>query len=91
VILKSSTNTGVIYAQNDTDDIAIAGGRLYTDYGSFYDPESGSLLGSFYSSGTTLAQGSIAIDSSLGLAFILEGYWGSDNYQLQAFNLSDSS
>ena len=100
-LLNSTAQSGLIYAQNNTDDVQIAGGRLYTSFGQAVDPESGSLLGTFYSTGTTVAQGSVTVDTALGKAFVLEGSAGafggatgtisSTTAQLGAFNTSDFS
>jgi hypothetical protein len=89
VTAKSSTYSTLTYANSNTDEVQIVGGNMYTDYGQVVNPETGTLLDTFYSSGTAAAQGSIAIDSTLGLAFILEGYYGSTQYQLGAFDLSN--
>ena len=88
VTLQSSTFSDLTYAQNDTDEAQIVAGRLYTDYGQVVDPESGALLGTFYPTGASRAQGSITIDTNLGRIFFL---YGSDNnfYDLQPFNLAD--
>jgi len=93
---SSSTNR---YASNNNDDVQIVGNTLYTDYGQGVDRETGALLGTFYSSGTTVAQGAITVDTSLGKAFILEGSgnaWGTPspgNFSavLGAFNTADYS
>lgn len=99
VSTKSSTNnSNLTYAANNTDDVQLVGGTLYTSYGMGVDAETGTKLGSFYSSGTTPAQGSIAVDSAQAKAFILNGY--SDyadsgvplqNATLYAFNTADYS
>ncbi|KAA6457573.1 transcription factor [Acidobacteria bacterium AB60] len=77
------------YASQNNNEITVVNGSLYTDFGQVYNAEDATLLGSFYSSGSVLAQGSTAVDSTLGLAFVLEGGWYSDGFQLQAFRLSD--
>lgn len=81
------------YASSTYDEMQIAGGRLYTDFGTVYDPESGSLLGTFYRSGTTAAGGTTIADTTLGKAFVLESVAanasaGTGN-QIQIFNTSD--
>jgi hypothetical protein len=96
---SSNSSANLLYANNNTDDVQLTGGRLYTSFGQAVDPESGALLGTFYSSGTQGAQGSISVDPTLGKAFILEGsgsaYGGSASTiggspaQLAAFNTSD--
>lgn len=84
--------SGFTYAANGTNEMQIAGGVLYTDYGRAFDAEFGSLLGTFYASGTTAATGPTVADTTLGLAFILDSssssYYGSNN-QIQIFNLSN--
>jgi len=89
--LKASSNTSLSYASQNNDEIQIANGLLYTDFGQVENAETGALMGTFYTSGTTAAQGSTAVDSTLGLAFVLEGYYESTQYQLQAFDLSNFS
>lgn len=99
VSVKSTTNSSLNYATNTTDDVQLVGGRLYTSYGQADDPETGALIGTFYSSGTTPAEGSVAVDATLGKAFILEGSenawnssgWGTATVQLAAFNTADFS
>ena len=83
-----SYNNNQYAAQND-NEIEVVNGSLYTDFGQVYNAEDATLLGSFYSSGSMLAQGSTTVDTTLGLAFVLEGGWSSDAFQLQAFKLSD--
>jgi trimeric autotransporter adhesin len=84
--------SGFDYATATNDQIQIADGLLYTDFGQAFDAESGDLLGTFYSSGTTVAEGPTVADTTLGLAFILDNSLGeayeSDN-QVQTFNLSN--
>jgi trimeric autotransporter adhesin len=89
--LKTTGPANLSYASQNNNEMEIANGRLYTDFGQVDDPETGAVLGTFYSGGTTAAQGSTTVDTNLGLAFVLEGYWGSEQFQLQSFNLSDFS
>jgi hypothetical protein len=99
VTQKSSTNSSLSYASSNTDDVQIVGNTLYTDYGQGVNAETGALLSTFYSSGTTVAQGAITIDTSLGKAFILEGSAGAfggtgsgvASAVLGAFNTADYS
>ena len=77
------------YASQNNNEITVVNGSLYTDFGQAYNAEDATLVGSFYSSSSVLAQGSTAVDTPLGLAFVLEGGWFSDSFQLQAFRLSD--
>jgi uncharacterized repeat protein (TIGR01451 family) len=70
----------------------VAGGHLYTDSGQVFDAESGSLLGTFYSTGTNVASGPTTADTTLGKAFILDnsgGYEYEGYNQIQVFNTSD--
>jgi trimeric autotransporter adhesin len=96
ITLKFSTSAGENTAQNNVDDIQFANSALYTSYGQAINPENAAVLGTFYSSGTTAAQGSIAVDTTLGKAFFLENEdtdfvigTGFSTYQIGAFNLSD--
>jgi len=87
----TTVNSGNTYASNANDEMQIAGGKLYTDTGKVFDPESGSLLGTFYLNGTTPASGPTTADTTLGKAFVLDGspgiYLGYN--QIQTFNISD--
>jgi hypothetical protein len=87
---KAASNSGS-YSSYSNDDLQIAGGRLYTDNGRVYDPESGSLLGTFYSTGTTVASGPTVADTTLGKAFMLDttAAYSSTYNQIQIFNLID--
>jgi hypothetical protein len=67
-------------------------GRVYLDSGQVLDAASGSLLGSFYLSPNTLAQGPFVSDSTLKKDFVLadpSNYSFDTSYELQAFNESD--
>jgi hypothetical protein len=82
--------TTASFASYYFDEMQLANGRVYSDAGGVYDAESGSLLGTFYTSGTTVAGGPTAVDTTLGRAFILDGGAGTYAYnQIQAFNTSD--
>jgi len=89
--LKASSTTELPYAEQLLDEIEIVNGRLYTDLGQIADPETGAVLGNFYSSGTVVTQGSTTVDGTLGLAFVLESneFGPLDQFQLQSFHLSD--
>lgn len=84
--------SGFTYASYSSNEMQIAGGTLYTDSGHAFDAESGTLLGTFYQTGTTVAQGPTVADTSLGLVFTLDSSSsisnGNDN-QIQVFNLSN--
>jgi trimeric autotransporter adhesin len=60
---------------NGTDGTAVQidNGRAYLDSGIVLDAEAGTQLGTFYSSGTTVATGPMVSDSTLGKNFILLG------------------
>ena len=87
----ASSSTNANYTNYSSPEIQIAGGRLYTDFGQVFDAESGSLLGSFYSSGTNLASGAVTADTTLGRAFVLDqsAQYTYNYNQIQTFNLSD--
>ncbi|MDR3740791.1 MAG: IPT/TIG domain-containing protein [Terracidiphilus sp.] len=89
--LKGTAANGT-YANSYNDDLLVAGGRTYTDYGSVYDADAGALLGNFYVTGTTVAQGPATADTTLGSAYILDNPQGysnlSSNAQIQVFSLA---
>lgn len=96
ITLKFSTSAGENTAGSNIDDVQLANGSLYTSYGQAINPENAAVLGTFYPSGTTAAQGSIAVDTTLGKAFFLEDTTtnfaigsGFSTYQIGAFNLSN--
>jgi hypothetical protein len=84
--------SGFTYANYSSNEMQIAGGKLYSDFGQAFDAESGDLLGTFYATGTTPAEGSTFADATLGLVFTLDnsvnGVYGNYN-QIQTFNLSN--
>lgn len=88
----ASGPSGFTYANYSSNEMQIAGGMLYTDFGQAFDAESGALLGTFYLTGTTAAQGPTFADTTLGLVFTLDSPSGA-NYgsynQIQTFNLSN--
>jgi hypothetical protein len=74
-------------------ELQVDNGRAYLDRGLVLDAEAGTLLGTFYTSGTTVAMGPMISDSTLGRNFILEStanYGGgfSASTQIQAFDES---
>jgi hypothetical protein len=77
------------YGSYNNDDLQVAGGRTYTDFGQIFDAESGSLLGSLYSSGSNLAQGPTFADTTLGKAFVLDTASSYGASQIQVFSTSD--
>ena len=90
---KGTTATNGTYSTYGVDDLQVAGGRTYTDLGTVYDAEAGALLGTFYVTGSVVAQGPTVADTNLGKVFMLDnpqGYVYSYGYsQIQAFNISD--
>ena len=62
-------------------------GRLYLSNGQVLDASTGSLLGTFYSSATTAANGPVVSDSTLGRAFIGQTYFSASG-QVLAFDES---
>ncbi len=90
-LTQKGTASNGSYGSYSGDDLQVAGGKAYTDFGTVYDAEAGSLLGSFYVTGTTTAQGPTVADTTLGLVFILDtssGYSYNSGNQIQSFNLS---
>lgn len=88
--LKTTATNGT-YSSNYSDDLQAIGGRIYTDAGYVYDVESGSLLGTFYNTGTSVASGAIVADVTLNKAFVLDSSSaGPYSYnQIQTFNTTD--
>ncbi len=80
------------YANSTANEIQVAGGDVFTDLGTVNDAESGALLGTFYLTGSTPADGPTTADTALGKAFVLDNTTtnslGSYN-QIQIFNLSN--
>jgi hypothetical protein len=82
---------------NPNDEFQVISGTLYTDFGTAFNSETGTALGTFYnpsySSGAYPANGPSYADSSLGKIFYLDT--ASDTgylyQQIQAFNLSNYS
>jgi trimeric autotransporter adhesin len=88
ITLKTTATSG--YYASYIDDLQATGGRIYTDSGYVYDVESGSLLGTFYNTGTTVASGPIVADTALNKAFILDYFSLGYNFnQIQIFNTTD--
>ena len=94
------------FANYGAEEIQIAGGTLYTDYGQAFNAETGALLGSLDAAGTTVTNGPIFADTTLGLAFILDNAQGAaygvgnaklhpdsdlQSLQLPSHGLSDTS
>ena len=68
-------------------ELQVDKGVAYLDAGVALNAETGALLGTFYSSGTTVATGPMVSDSSQGKNFILGG--GNSAVQIQPFNESN--
>lgn len=72
--------------------LQVDNGVAYLDSGLALNAETGALLGTFYSSGTTVATGPMVSDSSLGKLFILENTGSTstpNSAVIQAFNESN--
>ena len=97
VTLKNSnTNSNIALGSNTMDDMQLVSGQLFGDFGKVYDSESGTLLGTMYQSGTTVAQGATYYDSTLGKVFVLDNNSSSNYYysgynQIQIFSPTDYS
>jgi len=88
--LSGNTGTSNFNVQYGTA-IQVDSGVAYLDSGMALDAETGTLLGTFYSSGTTVATGPMVSDSSLGKLFVLENTGSSSSATpalIQAFNES---
>jgi uncharacterized repeat protein (TIGR01451 family) len=88
ITLKSSNPSNLTYAQSNTDEAQIVGGKLYTDYAQVIDPESGAQLGSFDLLGNAYVLGSVAIDTSLAKIFYLYAD-ANDVIRVQPISLTD--
>ena len=93
-----ATGAGSNYASYSADEMQIASGRLYTDFGTVLDAESGALLGTYYNNGVTVgntptaAVGPTVADTTLGKVFILDNslaYAYNQYNQIQIFDVSD--
>ena len=91
----TNTNSNITLASNSFDEMQLVGGKLYDDYGKVYDAEAGTLLGTMYQTGTTVAQGPSFLDTMLNKVFILDNSSGNCCYssynQIQIFNPDDFS
>ncbi|MGI4756368.1 MAG: beta strand repeat-containing protein [Janthinobacterium lividum] len=79
--LKSSgtNNYSNNVASSSFDEMQLAGGKLYTDYGRVFDPESGGQLGTFML-GTTIISGPTLYDSALSQVYVLTSSSGNGSY-----------
>jgi len=90
-ITAKASNTNISPASYSFDEMQVLGGRVYTDIGKVLDAESGSVLGTYYSSGTSVSQGPQITDEIAGKTFMVN-YAAASPYtysQVQAFNTSD--
>jgi uncharacterized repeat protein (TIGR01451 family) len=67
------TNTAEKNSSVYSFDLRYANGRSYLSDGAVLDAEQGTLLGTFYVSGNQNASGALAVDATLGRAWILNG------------------
>ena len=79
----TNSNSNIALGNSTMDDMQLANGVLYSDFGKAYDAEAGTLLGTFYQSGTTAAQGAAYYDTTLGKIFQLDNNLGYDLLGLQ--------
>jgi hypothetical protein len=92
-VLKAISTTSATYANYATDEIQIVNGPLYTGQGKVFDAESCPLMGTFYSSGTTVAGRTAIADFTLGKVFFVDspannsGISGAN--QIPIFDISD--
>ena len=86
----TNTNSNISLAGSSFDEMQLVGGKLYGDYGKVYDAEAGTLLGTMYQTGTTIAQGPTLVDTALNKVFILDNSSCCSGYsQIQIFNPDD--
>lgn len=88
-ITTKATNNNANVAGSSTDEMQLLNGRIYTDTGRVLDAESGATLGTYYSSGQTVAAGSQVTEPDASKTFVLETNNSTSGYQIQAFNPSD--
>lgn len=83
---SGTTNSSAIYGTA----VQVDNGNAYLDTGVVLEAETGTLEGTFYLSGTTVATGPMVSDSTLGKNFILSANSGSGAaYTINAFNESN--
>jgi trimeric autotransporter adhesin len=68
----TNTNSNISLASSSFDEIQLTNGKLYGDYGKIYDAEAGTLLGTMYQTGTTVAQGPTLVDTVQNKVFVLD-------------------
>ena len=91
--LKTDFNSTIPVANYVSDRIQLYSGRMYTDYSSVFDAETGVLDGNLPKNTQYVAYAPVAVDSSAGLAFLLNSsqQYSSTPNQIQLANLSDLS
>jgi len=89
---KGTTMSGA-YGNYNNDDMQVANGETFTDFGTADNAETGVVLGTFYSSGTNVAEGPTVADTTLGKVFIIDNPQGSGQIygysQIQSFSLAE--
>ena len=78
------TSSSSYYAQTNT--IQFDNGNLYLSNGEVISASTGTLLGTFYATSSTVATGSVVSDSSLGRAFVAYSSIDSSIAQVLAFD-----
>jgi hypothetical protein len=101
VMLKTTLSNSPILIANNSDDMVLAAGHLYSSIGKIFDVETGALLSTLNLPDGSPARGSIALDATLGREFILNDSTYADAFndgpvsgvaaRLFAYNLSDNS
>ena len=91
--LKTDFNSTIPVANYLSDRIQLYSGRMYTDYSTVFDAETGVLAGNLPHTSQYVSYAPIAVDSSAGLAFLLNSsqQYSSTPNQIQLANLSDFS
>ncbi len=89
-----ATNSTPALASTVSPEMQLNNGKLYTDFGSVYNAETGAQAGSLVMSGSNPAVGPTFADTGTGRIFVLDQP-SSDPYtaltRMQVFNLSDNS
>jgi len=92
--LKSSGGSNYVYlATSGFDEMQLSSGKMFTDIGKVFDPESAALLGTLMQSGTTVT-GPTLYDAALSQIYVLTNSTASSysSYsQVDLFNPSDYS
>jgi hypothetical protein len=88
----TNTNSNIALAGTSFDEMQLTNGELYGDFGKVYDAEAGTLLGTMYQAGTTVAQGPTLVDTAQNKVFVLGNSTSccySGYNQIQIFNPDD--